>query len=292
MRQQKNAARHTSDTGQALTDGEWLDAHFDACRPEYEAMLRSVGMEHGMRVLDAGCGSGSHLPWIADLVGPIGFIRAIDLAAANIEIVRRRVDEWRLPCPIDAQVGSLVTIPFPDHTFDAVWCANVAQFFTDDELPAVLREFGRVTRPGGIVAVKDVDMALMRVHPADPLLVSRLCEASVRHQPPIVEARGSLRGRELRRWLEQAGLQNVWQRATLIERWAPLRPVERHFFAEWLSYLAELAEERNVPATDMPAWRRMRDPQSPDHPLNDPQFYLCEGQVVAVGIVPGDSPPA
>jgi hypothetical protein len=33
-------SRHAVSTGHILTAGEWLDTHFEACRLEYEAMLR------------------------------------------------------------------------------------------------------------------------------------------------------------------------------------------------------------------------------------------------------------
>lgn len=44
---------YSSSTGQLMTDADWLDAHFEACRPEYEALLRSVGIRPGWQALDA-----------------------------------------------------------------------------------------------------------------------------------------------------------------------------------------------------------------------------------------------
>ena len=126
----------------------------------------------------------------------------------------------------------------------------------------------------------------MRLSPADPFLVSHLCEASIRGPDVTVQSVGSLRGRELRRWLKRSGLENVWQHTTLIERWAPLAPVERRFWGEWLGYLAELAEVRGVPEADLESWRALRYPNAPDHLLDNPELYVCEGQVVAVGQVP------
>lgn len=284
--QQDATHRHATSTGQALSQPEWLDTHFEACRPEYEAMLRSVGIQSGWRLLDAGCGSGSQLPLLAELVGPTGDVAAIDLAPENVAAVRGRVADWGLACPVAVEVGSLTALPYPEGHFDAVWCANVAQFFTDEELLTVLAELRRVVRPDGLVGIKDVDMALVRLYPADPFLVSHLAEVSIRGSQVATESRGSLRGRELRRWLERAGLVDVWQRATLIERWAPLRPVERQLWGDWLAFLAELAEERGVPASDLEVWQTLRDPSSPGHLLNHPDFYACEGQVVAVGRVP------
>ena len=274
---------HRSSTGQALTEAEWLDAHFEAARPEYEAMLRAVPIQPGWRALDAGCGSGSYLPLLAELLGAGGRIAAVDLAPENIALVERRLAAWRLPLPVTLHAGGLIALPYPDASFDLVWCANVTQYLTDAELTAALAECRRVTRPGGLVAVKDVDMQLWRAHPADPLLIARLSDASLRQPTPEAQSHGALRGRTLRRWLEAAGLVGVEQRTTLIERWAPLRPVERHFWAEWLRFLALAALARAVPPADQAFWRTLLDPAAPDHLVDRPNFYACEGQVVAVG---------
>lgn len=265
---------------------EWLDVHYTACAQEYEEMLRLVGLRPGWHVLDAGCGGGSYLPLLAELVGPLGRVAAIDLSSENISVVRNRLSAWHSPCPIFPQVGSLLSLPYPDNSFDALWSANVTQYFSEVELPMVLEEFQRVVRPGGLVAVKDVDMQLMRVYPADPLFFSHLSEKSVRGHHATVQSQGSLRGRELRRWLERAGLEQVWQRTVMIERWAPLRPIERQLFGEWFTYLAQLAEERGVSEEDLATWSRLGNPSAPDYLVDSPDFYVCEGQVVAVGHVP------
>jgi ubiquinone/menaquinone biosynthesis C-methylase UbiE len=281
-----NVSRHAVSTGHILAAGEWLDTHFEACRPEYEAMLQSVGIQLGWRVLDAGCGSGSLLPCMSELVGPTGHIVALDIAPENVELVTRHLPDWNLPCPVEPKVGSLTGLPFPDDAFDAVWCGNVLQYFSDTDVLVVLGELRRVVRPGGLVAVKDVDMQLVRLHPADPFLVAHLSEVSLRNTRLGPESRGSLRGRELRRWLERTGLEQVWQRTTMIERWAPLRPVERQLWSEWLAFLAGLAEERGVPTADLEAWRALKTPDAPGNILNHPELYTSEGQVVAVGRVP------
>lgn len=62
----------STSTGHALSAAAWLDAHYLAAQPEYEAMLRSAGFQRGWRVLDAGCGGGSYLPLLAEMVGPHG----------------------------------------------------------------------------------------------------------------------------------------------------------------------------------------------------------------------------
>jgi SAM-dependent methyltransferase len=272
----------------ALDAADWLDVHFAACQPEYEALLRAVGLQPGWRVLDAGCGGGSHLPLLAQAVGPTGHVAALDLEAGNLAAVRALLADRALPCEVVLQQGTITALPYPDAAFDAVWCANVAQHLDDAALATALAECRRVVRPGGLVAVKDVDMALWRLAPADPLLIAALARASLRLGGGDAEreTRGSLRGRTLRGWLERAGLEAVWQRTALIERWQPLRPVERRLWADWLAHLAALAEARGLEPTELAAWRAVADADAPEHPLNRPDCYLCEGQVLAVGRVP------
>jgi hypothetical protein len=50
------ATTPVSFTHKTGTAPAYLDLHFEACRPAYEAMLRSVGLQSGWRVIDAGCG--------------------------------------------------------------------------------------------------------------------------------------------------------------------------------------------------------------------------------------------
>jgi arsenite methyltransferase len=194
---------HASSQGQSMAAAGWLDVHFEAMRPEYEAMLRSVGLQPGWHVLDAGCGGGSFLPLLAGAVGPAGRVAALDLAPENIATVQARLDGWALPCPVDARVGSVLALPYPDRHFDAVWCAAVVQYLSDVELATALRELRRVVRPGGLVAVKEADLTVENFAPGDPGLLWRLLIAARERDPNI---RGMLRTPMLRRWLERAGL--------------------------------------------------------------------------------------
>lgn len=279
---------HGSSTGHALADAEWLDVHFEACRPEYESAVRMVGFQPGWRVLDAGCGSGSFLPVLAGVVGPEGHLTALDLAPENVATVEARLETWALDCPVEVHVGSVLDLPYPDSHFDAVWCSNMAQYLPDDEFLAMLAELQRVVRPGGLVAIKDFDATLTQHYPEDPGLLWRFCMARAEVQ---VMSRGVLRSRGFRRWLERAGLADVWQKTILIERWAPLEPIEWQFLTDLLYYWAEQAEEGGIPEADLAFWRRFKDPEAPENPVNDPRFHWCEANSLAVGTVPGAPAP-
>ena len=182
-----SADRRSSSTGHALSDADWLDTHFAWMRPEYEEMLRWVGIKRGWRVLDAASGPGSFLPLMSELVGPEGKIDAIDLAPENISVLERRAAAEKWPTPVMTQVGNILNLPYADGAFDAVWCANTTQYLTDDELQVMLREFRRVVRPGGSVAVKDYDITLQQIHPTGQHF-SSICRGRVAQQESRVSS--------------------------------------------------------------------------------------------------------
>jgi ubiquinone/menaquinone biosynthesis C-methylase UbiE len=280
-------APHTTSTGIASSTTDWLDDHFELARPEYEAQLRAVGIRPGWRVLDAGCGGGSFLPWIAESVGPSGNIAALDLTPENVAVTEQRVAGWSLPCPVEARVGDVTALPYRDGHFDAVWFANTSQYLDDDELLAALAEFRRVVRPGGLVAVKD-STGPIPLQPLPPLLQLRLWEAVGRTDESFggIVRIGAGRNPFLRRWLERAGLKDVWQRPTAIERWAPFTPQEQRMTHEAMGFLAMMAGRVDVSAEDRETWGRISDPESPANPANHPEGYAHEGNILAVGRVP------
>ncbi|HMP41000.1 MAG TPA: class I SAM-dependent methyltransferase [Roseiflexaceae bacterium] len=164
MNNNDSLASHTAAVHR-LVNAAFIDAHYAVCRTMYEAMLRAVGIQPGWHVLDAGCGSGSFLPLIAELVGPGGAITAFDLDPENVarvEALRARLD-----VPVDVQIGNATNLPYPDNTFDAIWSANVIQYLKGDELAQMLHECVRVVKPGGIVAIKESDTTILQGYPLE-----------------------------------------------------------------------------------------------------------------------------
>jgi arsenite methyltransferase len=273
---------HASSTGQAMTGVGWLDVHFESARPEYEAQLRAVGIEPGWRVLDAACGAGSFLPWLAEIVGPRGRLDALDLAPDNVAAVEGRLKGWGLGCPVEATVGTVLALPYPDGHFDAVWFANSSQYLSDEELATALAEFRRVVRPGGLVAVKESD--LIRVLPAPPGLVLHHLEATAKGGNG--QRQGVLRNATLPDWLRRAGLVAVQRWTTLIQRAAPLPPATRQLCRHFLAMYASEAVALDLPAADRACWSTLRDPAALERLLDDPDFYFAEGNILVVGRVP------
>lgn len=111
-----------------------------------DPVLDAAGVTTGQRVLDVACGTGVVARNAADRVGASGHVIGVDLNPAMLAVAARvRPDlTWR-----QADVAAL---PFDDDSFDAVTCQAAMMFFPD--ATGALREMGRVTRPGGTLAVQ------------------------------------------------------------------------------------------------------------------------------------------
>jgi SAM-dependent methyltransferase len=94
------------------------------------------------RLLDAGCGTGFNLLALSGLGRAVG----VDLAPEAIAFCRER--------GVRAVRASLLALPFPDASFDAVtsFDAIYHAWVTDDR--AAVAEMARVVRPGGVVLVR------------------------------------------------------------------------------------------------------------------------------------------
>ena len=274
-------AKFASSTGQILTGNAHLDRHFLACQPEYEAMLESVGLKSGWHVLDAGCGSGSFLPLMSQLLGASGQIQALDLAPENVALVESQQKQGAYTCPVTVRVGSIVTLPYEDDTFDAVWCGATLMYLTNDELTIALSELRRVLKPGGLLAVKEFSLLLLQWQPLDPLLLARRHQADVDNgNAHIVQV---LRNEGLAAWVTQAGFSVIGANSSVIERRQPLSDIETAYLAGIMKFTATGARNNeHVSESDRAAWAPLLDACSPNHILNHPNFYHREGHIILV----------
>ncbi|MEZ4864738.1 MAG: methyltransferase domain-containing protein [Caldilineaceae bacterium] len=270
-------AGHSS-TGHQLSNAEFIDTHYAVCRKSYEAMLHAVGIQLGWHVLDAGCGSGSFLPLMAELVGLSGRIDAFDLAPENIKQVEVMTKEWDVP--VTAKVGSLMELPYDNDTFDVVWNANVTQYLTDSETTQVLQELVRVVKPGGYVAIKESDWTTHQLYPFDTFVYWR-------YREQIAQTHEAwLRVHNLPGWLTRAGLIDITQETFLEEIRAPLPDYVHSFIAAVTRFFSNEVEGLSLPETDKEQWRLFQDPKSPNNPVNHPEFYFREGMTLVLGQKP------
>jgi SAM-dependent methyltransferase len=156
----------------------------------------------GATVLDVGCGPGTITADLATLTAP-GRVTALEtseeaLGLARAEIERRGIET------VDFAVGDVHALDFPGDTFDVVHAHQVLQHVSDPV--RALREMRRVTRPGGVVAVRDGDYAAFTWFPRVPGLDEWLAlyEKVARANGGEPDA-----GRRLLSWAHAAGFSDV-----------------------------------------------------------------------------------
>lgn len=279
-----DSATTTSSTGHALAEASWLDVHFEVARAEYEAMLRDVGLQTGWHVLDAGCGGGSFLPLMSELVGATGKITALDLAEENVAIVKQRAAADHFSCEVKVQQGSLLQLPFEDDSFDAVWCANVVQYLTVEEFHQAATEFYRVLRPGGVLALKEFDQTAMQLGPLSPELIWRWNTARREHDQFL----GGTHILDFRRWLGQAGFAIGSHHTYLGEDQHPLSEKQLALLRGGLRLFASFAEKLpDLSVRDKEIWRqRIADIDAPEHIIHEPDFYFRRAYALVMAHVP------
>lgn len=229
----------------------------------------------GLTVLDVGSGPGTITADIAQLVAPgavLGIDRAPEVIAAATTLAReRRLDN------LSFATGDVYHLNFPDDSFDVVHAHQVLQHLTHPM--AALREMRRVTKPGGIVAVRDADFHGMSWYPQLPELDEwmALYQQVARHNQAEPDA-----GRRLLHWAQKAGFSEVtpssasWlyataeQRAWLSGVWAD-RTVGSAFAEQAIAYgFADAAALARVAA----AWRTWGA-------SNDGWFLMPNGELIA-----------
>ena len=116
----------------------------------------------GMDLLDIGCGPASITADLAERVAP-GRVVGLDAAAGALEAARATLRERGLSEQVEVTCGDVMALPFEDASFDVVHAHQVLQHLADPV--GALAEMRRVTRPGGIVAVRDAVYSAMTWFP-------------------------------------------------------------------------------------------------------------------------------
>jgi len=131
-------------------------------------------LKPGLSVLDCGCGQGSITLDLAELVAP-GHVVGVDMDQGQLAIARQAA-MVRGVTNVSFHHGNAYELPFVDASFDAV-LAHTLLFHLSDRGRA-LREFRRVLKPGGMVAVSDDNLDTFTMAPEEPA-VRKFMEISI-----------------------------------------------------------------------------------------------------------------
>lgn len=121
-----------------------------------------------MHILDIGCGPGTITLDFATLVGPTGRITGIEPSPGDVLAQAREKAASRGITNVEFKIGDIFELEeiFKSRTFDIVHVHQVLQHIDRERVSEALMHMRAVTKPGGIVAVRETDFAAMTWFPA------------------------------------------------------------------------------------------------------------------------------
>jgi 2-polyprenyl-3-methyl-5-hydroxy-6-metoxy-1,4-benzoquinol methylase len=230
----------------------------------------------GMALLDVGCGPGTITIDLAERVGPAGHVTGVDVADVVDEATA--VAGERGVGNVEFRQGDFRDMGLPAQGYDVVQAHQVLQHLRDPI--GALKEMVALTKPGGLVGVRDSDYSAFVWSPADRAF-DRWLEiylAVARHNGAEPDA-----GRHLLAWAHAAGIADDAITYTT-STWTYATPVDRAWWGDlWAerclaSAFAQQAVEYGLAAVDelteiSAAWRRWAA-----HP--DGTFIVLHGELL------------
>ena len=255
-----------------------------------QAAMDALDLPPGSSGLDVGCGIGLHTCLLAQRVGAGGRVTGLDHSPAFVYLAGQRAAEAGLGARATFEVGDLTALEYEDGAFDWLWCNDVLWpgpaamgCPTDEPLP-VVRNFARVMRPGGRVAL--VYWSSQRLLPGYPGLEARLSATPQTFAPYREGMRPQQHNMRALGWLAAAGLRGLSARTFVAEAQAPLDAALRRALAATLDmFWGQVQDE--VSARDWALFERLRRPGSGACILDAPDYYAFLTYTLFSGCVPG-----
>ena len=249
---------------------------------ELRQAVADLELAAGMRVLDAGCGTGEALSWLHEAVGATGLVAGIELAAAHVAVSREAA-----PTGIVLVQGDLTRACLRPGSFDLVWSVNTINHVRDPV--SGIRTLATLLRPGGRIAIGQSSLLPDMFFAWDSELERAVHDAVREYYLDRYElASEDLKGvRALVGWARAAGLTRARVRTYLIERTPPLSAscekylVETIFRDTWGARLAPHLSPRQY--ADL---RRLCDPGHPGFALRRPDFHFMQTFTLVTGEAP------
>jgi demethylmenaquinone methyltransferase/2-methoxy-6-polyprenyl-1,4-benzoquinol methylase len=273
-----------------VTDADELIRRGLEGNPLREPLLRRLvhylRLPVGSRGLDVASGLGLQARLLAEAVGPNGHVTGLDRSPELVRYAEDSAKEWDLSDRLCFQTGNAFQLPYANDTFDWIWSSDFAGYPVGDLLP-LLREFSRVVKPGGTVAI--LAWSSQNLLPGYELLEARLNATCSAYLPYF---RGTQPETHFARALgpfHDAGLDAVEARSFTRDVQVPLKDEIR---TGLISLFEMLWGERQPEVTpeDWEEYLRLCRPGSPGFVLDLPDYHASFTYLMFRGSVPGQSP--
>ena len=127
-----------------------------------------LGLAHGERLLDVGCGLGEAALALAQDLGDGGEVVGVDASESMLRVARSNAGAAR--SRVRFTVGDACSLDEPDDSFDAARSERTLQWLADPA--AAVAEMVRVVRPGGRVSLIDTDWSTFTMDVGDDALAA------------------------------------------------------------------------------------------------------------------------
>ncbi len=247
--------------------------------PELRQAIASLGLGPGIRMLDAGCGTGDALQWLSEAAGRDSEVAGVDLATAHVAAARARAPRHALVLQAD-----LMNLPVELSGMDLIWCVNTINHLR--EPVRALESLAVLLRPGGRIALGQSSV-LPDMYFAWDARLERVTNEAVRqfYRERYRLSEHDLTGvRSLLGLLRRARLEQVTVRTFPIERIAPLSAADEAYLLE--AIFRGTWGERLRPYlshADYAELAGLCDPDAAQFALRRPDFHFLQTFTLAVG---------
>ncbi|OWK35296.1 class I SAM-dependent methyltransferase [Fimbriiglobus ruber] len=260
---------------QASDYDAYQESFHKAFRAELQGILDALPIPGDGDVLDVPCGNGFYTRRLTERMGPGGRLTAVDASGEYLRRAREAVAGSK--AEVKVRKANAYKLPFPDGTFDLVWCAQSLISLDPDR---AVREMFRVVKRSGVVAILEVDefhhvlLPLpVELEAAMPLAVQAASLERYGDGKKLAPARG------LRRVLKNAKFRCVRRVTYPFDRAAPFDLHTTAFLKRHVDYLRSFAYP-HLPAPMQAVFDRVTDPGKAKS-----LFRLTDAEVVCINAV-------
>ncbi len=126
-------------------DQMYAHIDYESAAQRLHDIIQKYKQTEGNRLLDVGCGTGTHIMYLKDKYQAMGF----DISEEMLSVAREK-------CPNTSFVqGSMVSMEL-DQVFDVIIClfGSITYLTTEEELNLAIRSFSKHTTAGGVIIIE------------------------------------------------------------------------------------------------------------------------------------------